>query len=127
MFALGLDRNSGNDNDLAVHQYVNRLSDFFFVAARWASAFEKNRELIYVQPASPVNGNSDDNDCRKREVQNTELCNNVASNPNEKPNTVDSFFSQRILLLLFALIIVLVSMHLCLFPGSGVVKVDAAL
>ena len=128
MFSLGLDQDSDNDNDLVVHQYVNRLSDFFFIAARWASAFEKNRELIYVQPATLVNGNSDDNDCRKREVQNIEVCDNSTTDTNEKLNEkVDDFFGKRTFLFLFAFIFLLISMHFLLFPGDDVVKVDVAL
>ena len=40
--------------DCSAYQYINRLSDFFFIAARWAQHFEGEKELIYVQPASMV-------------------------------------------------------------------------
>ena len=74
MLGLGLDRYSVDNDGQAAYQYINRLSDFFFIAARWAQHFEGEKELIYVQPASMVNGNSDDNDYRKREIRKLEKC-----------------------------------------------------
>lgn len=69
LLGLGLDRYSKDIDGVSTYQYINRLSDFFFVAARWASSFERNRELLYVQPNLLVNGNSDENENIKREIK----------------------------------------------------------
>lgn len=39
--------NKSGDLDQAAYQYINRLSDFLFVAARWACFCEEGKEFVY--------------------------------------------------------------------------------
>lgn len=45
---------AGGQCDPEVSRYLNRLSDFFFVLARWHALFSGGMELVYKKDASPT-------------------------------------------------------------------------